>query len=347
MNDNPRVLSLLILADPRPGHFRQSEGVVLALQRRFHVTVTRLHCHPPSLLGARFGRRLLRAAERISPALFDRLCSLDRAAVGTPDLIVSAGADTLAANASLARRLGTANIFIGSLREYPESAFSAVLTIYPSQALRPRHIRTLKPTPFDPDNLPPPRLIVEEAALRGAEAALFVGGPSGTHRWEASDWEALERLVAETGERHGIRWRITTSRRTPADASARLRNLARASDAVLDFIDFAEAGPGSADALFSADILVVTEDSATMAMEAVAARRPVVALCPAGREPSRDDEALDGLVGEGQLARLELDREGAATFAEVVPRLTPFQANPLDRLADLIAQAIFPQGTQG
>ena len=339
-------LSLLLLRDRRAGHFRQSEGVALALSKRFAVTVTTVACQPPGFFASRFGRRLLRLAARLSPALFDRLCGLDLAGVARPELIVSAGADTLAANVALARRYTAANVFIGTVREYPEDAFAAALTIYPSQAVRPRHILTLKPTPFDPDTLPAPRPVADAGDLAGREAALFVGGPSGTHRWHADDWRRLEALVRETGERFGLCWRITTSRRTPAEATARLKALADA-PFVREVIDFAEAGPGSADRLFAADILVVTEDSATMAMEAVAARRPVVALCPADRDRSRDDEAIDGLVAERRLERLELGGADAADFAAAIAALSPLEDNPLTRLAGLLLPLLPARFSQG
>jgi len=331
---------VLVLRDKRPGHFHQSDGVVKALERLWPVEATQIDLAVP-----RFPRgRPLRAALRLlaaNPARALRLVhGLDLATIARPDVIVSAGADTLAANALLARHFAVPNIFIGSLREVPETAVTAVLTIYPSIAARPRHILTLKPPPFEPDAIAPARPIAEVKDLQGATAALFVGGPSGSHDWSAADWDRLEGLIVDAADELGLSWTLTNSRRTPADASDRLARLAAAHPAVDRFVDIREQGAGSATALFAADILVVTEDSATMLMEAVAARRPVVALAPRERRANRDDEAIDALADARRLARLPLASADGATLARAVLGCEPLAENPLDTLAACLREVL-------
>lgn len=333
-------MKVLILRDRRPGHFNQSEGVVRALQRFVPVEAARVDVAVPALLRGRTLRSALRAMSFVpGPALrlFHgiRLAGLDR-----PDLIVSAGGDTLAANRLLARLFSASNLFIGSLREAEETAFTAVLTIYPSVAVRPRHILTLKPPPFDPDGFAPPRPIGSIDDLQGATASLFVGGPSGSHDWSQADWQALATLITALSDRFGIAWTITNSRRTPEDASERLRALAAAHPKVSGFVDFRQAGSGSAVDLFGADVVAVTGDSATMLMEGVAARRPVVALSPDRRRSSRDDEAIDALEREKRLARLSLAVATPEAFADAVIAIEPLAENPLDALARKLKQPL-------
>ena len=323
---------VLFLSDSRPGHYHQSEGAIRALKRLAPVTVERVQVKSPGWLRGRRQRQLVSLLS-FSPALALRIAhGLDLAAIARPDIIVSAGAETMAANALLAEHFAAKNIFIGSLREMEEDRFSAVLAIYPSQAVRARHILTLKPPPYEPDDLPAPRRPAG-TDLSGLTAALFVGGPSGSHSWGEGDWERLETLVRETGQA-GISWTLTNSRRTPDAASEMLRRLADAEPAVAGFVDIRAAGAGSAHELFGADILAVTEDSATMLMEAVAARRPVVALLPAKRAPTRDDEAIDALASARRLVRLPLAEADAARFADAVHAAEPLAENPLDGLAE-------------
>ena len=53
------------------------------------------------------------------------------------DIVVSAGGDTLAANAAAARLLGVPNIFYGSLRRFKPEDFSLVLTSQRAMAHAP------------------------------------------------------------------------------------------------------------------------------------------------------------------------------------------------------------------
>ncbi|MBB4301153.1 hypothetical protein GGD81_000168 [Rhodobium orientis] len=323
---------VLFLSDSRPGHYHQSEGAIRALKRLVPVTVERVQVKSPGWLRGHRQRQLV-SLMSFSPALALRLAhGLDLAAIARPDIIVSAGAETMAANALLARHFAARNIFIGSLREMAEDRFSAVLAIYPSQAVRANHILTLKPPPFEPDDLPAPQR-PKGTDLAGLTAALFVGGPSGSHSWGAADWERLETLVRETG-RAGLSWTLTNSRRTPHAASDMLQRLAAEEPSVAGFVDIRAAGAGSAHRLFAADILAVTEDSATMLMEAVAARRPVVALVPERRTATRDDEAIDALEGARRLVRLPLAEADGARFGDAVLAGEPLAENPLDALAE-------------
>ena len=331
------TVNVLILRDRRPGHFHQSEGVVKALERICPVSVLRIDLARPRFLRGRALRGAIRALSATPSNALRLIHGIDINRLSKPDLIVSAGAETLSANAILARHFDTPNIFIGSLREMPETAFTAVLTVYPSQAVRPRHILTLKPPPFDPDGIPTARAISSAADLRGKRAALLVGGPSGSHDWSEKDWDRLVKLITTTADDLDMSWTITNSRRTPDAASGRFEKLAREHSGVSGFIDIRNEGSGSATALYGADILAVTEDSATMLMEAVATRRPVVGLVPETRRETKDDEAIDALERERRLSRLPLADISGERFADAVLTVEPLSENPLDLLAEKLS----------
>ncbi len=333
-------MKVLILRDRRPGHFNQSEGVVKALERLRPVDAARVDLAVPRLFRGRLVRTALRAL-RANPAVaLSLLHGIRLQTIVPPDLIVSAGGDTLAANQLLAGHFEVPNIFIGSLREADETAFTAVLTIYPSVAVRPRHILTLKPPPFDPDDIAAPRPIRAIDDLRGATASLLVGGPSGSHDWSEPDWQALLGAVATLSVRCGLTWTISNSRRTPEAVSDRLRALSQQHPNVTGFIDIREAGSGSATELYAADIIAVTDDSATMLMEGVAARRPVIALAPQDHRPSRDDEAVDALEEAKRLVRLRLAEIAPEAFADAVTNIELLTENPLDALARQLKEAL-------
>ena len=107
------VTRVLLISDGRPGHYRQSEGVVAALKRRGAVAVDRIELKTRVPLPKGFIPKLGRVLPARSVL---RLHGIDADAVPRPDLIVSSGGATLGANVALAKILGVPNVFSGSTR---------------------------------------------------------------------------------------------------------------------------------------------------------------------------------------------------------------------------------------
>ena len=335
-------MDILIFADARPGHFRQSEGLAAALARRSDVRVRRLEVRPRPVLNGTLLRWLVRA--HLSPALLLRLaCGLAPGAIGRPDLIVSAGSDTLAANVLAHRLSGAPNVFIGTIRDLAENDFTAVLTTFPSQAARPRHVLAAKPTLVDPDRLPPLRPIASAADLAGASLGVLVGGPTPSHGWSEADWSTLATRLGTVARETGARLRITTSRRTPAAAVAALEVLAE-TGAVETLAIFGRTPAVPLDRFFGADALLVTDDSATMVFEAVTARRPVVTLAPTDRQPTRDDEAFAHLEGQALIRRMALVALAPHSLAEAIAAIRPMATHPAVPLLAALAPLLAPAG---
>lgn len=314
---------ILLLSDGRPGHYRQAEGVAAALGRLGPVSVTRVEAvsrHP------RFARLLRRAAASPLARLVLSLDYPDLAVPApAPDLIVSAGGATMVANIALARLTAAPNVFCGSLRNAPEAAFSAWLTGY-ADVQASRHVTCLKPTPIDPDRLRP------AAPWPGGALAVLIGGPTSAQDFSPADWSALAGLLDPAVWPRGVRIEIVTSPRTPPDAADRLAAAAAAAD--MPFTDFRTAGPGSIiGALDRADAVLVTADSMSMLFEAVAVRRPVVALVPSrGAAPAGEARMLADLCARGLAAALPIASAPAAIDAALTMRC-PMASNHLDDLA--------------
>ncbi|MDX5361371.1 MAG: mitochondrial fission ELM1 family protein [Alphaproteobacteria bacterium] len=334
-----RPWRILLLSDGRPGHYRQSEAVTMALARRHALAVDRqeIRLRRGKLarpLGWLFASGLLSARGLLSLAY-----GLDAGHLPRPDLVVSTGGTTRLANVALARHYRVPNVYAGTLRGLPPRLFSAILLPYREAEGRTHHVITLKPSPVDPDDMPPARPWTGTAAEEGHRIAVLVGGPSGAHRFADADWEGLLGLLGHTGWPSGVRLLVTNSPRTPEPVSDRLAEAAREHPALIEeFVDFRTAGPGSILGLLSrADAVLCTEDSSSMIVEAICARRPVVALVPEGRS-LRADEArmLDDLAADRLMAPVPLKAANPGGLVAALADLRPLAANPLDTLADAI-----------
>src|SRR5262245_47915202 len=109
-------LHVLLLSDGRPGHSNLSEGIAAAVARRRTIEIHRIE--------VRRGRWPGRVAAALANAkvpphrILRHVYKQDADTLPHADLIISAGAETLAANVAAARLKGIPNIFYGSLRQF-------------------------------------------------------------------------------------------------------------------------------------------------------------------------------------------------------------------------------------
>lgn len=338
-----RPLSILILSDGRPGHYHLSDGVAAAIGRRRPVKVQRLAIErrkaaPGRLLATALGLG-------VPPGLVLRFgYGLDPHVLPVADVVVSAGGDTLAANVAASRLMGVTNVFCGTLRHFQPEAFGLVVSSYARHARLPRHLVALKPNGIDPDTLPQRVSLGQLGAGRSPRlAGLLIGGPSGLFHWRDDEWQRLLDFLDTSHVALGVRWVVSTSRRTPDAVADRLQMLAaRPASPIADLIDFRCAGPGTLPQLFGAvDAILATEDSSTMLSEAVCARLPVVGVAPE-RHAFKDEEAeyRTFLDDQGWCRCMALAALTPQTFLAALGGVRPLQENHLDRLASGLAERL-------
>jgi mitochondrial fission protein ELM1 len=336
-----RPLKVLLVADDKPGHYHQSEGVVAALSRLRPVETRRLTVCRRLLVPTRTLQLLLNRGA--SPRLILGLGY----GVGAPDLapadlVVSAGGETLAFNAAAAQLLGAANIFCGTLRRLA-ARHVRVVVVPPERRppARPNFVAALPPSPFEP----PPR---QDQPPPGPDAlprhvGLLIGGSSGSVSYRPEDWEALLDFLRQAHRRYGITWLVTTSRRTDPAVARALAVLAEQKDGPIErFIDYHLAGPGTLqDILAAAQAALVTVDSTAMITQGISARLPVVAVAsePERMEP-RELEYRDYLAQEGWYRALTFSQLSPETFLDALLQITPRKTAALDELAAALAQRL-------
>lgn len=338
-----RKLKVLLISDDRPGHYHLSDGIAAAAHRIRPVEVTRLTVErrwSPTALSV-----LCRAGA--SPSWVLRVgYGLAPSDVPGADLIVSAGAETLAANVAAARVLGVPNIFYGSLRWYPAESFKLVLTSSTGSAVRPRHVMIMKPSRPIPATKPPatiPIAIEPSLVHPPSVAGLLIGGPTRGFEYGAKDWEALLSFLDEAYRLLGTRWAVSNSRRTPDDVSEAVSAKARAADSVIaDFVDVRHVGNGTLPRVFNqAQVILCTDDSSTMISESIAARRPVVGLRPA-KFAFRLEEAgyRQYLSSQGWYRSVAIAELTPAHLLQVLATIRPSDDDPLDHLATVLRERL-------
>jgi len=334
-----KPIRVLLLTDDKPGHYNRAEGLVAAIARLRPVETRRLVVRRRSLVASRVLQQLLNIG--VSPAQVLRLgYGVGAQDVPEADVVVSAGGETLAANAAAARMLNAPNIFYGTLRRLAPEWVRVVVVPEQSLASKPNHLIALPPSAIEPA----PRS--QAAPLFGPDhpphlVGVLIGGDSGALRYRDGDWLNLAGFLRDGQKTLGTRWLITTSRRTSAHAADILSALAADSSAGVErFMAFGT--PGAVPEILSrSDAILVTDDSTSMIAEAVSARLPVVGMAPDGCVHEKREESFRSLVtSKGWYRRLAFSQLGPDAFLSALAQVTPRRTSALDELASALAERL-------
>jgi len=337
MHTGMRTLTALLLSDGRPGHYHLSDGVIAAVRRLQPVRVFRLEvcrrwlgCVLATLTNARIPADWLLRMGYGLPA----------AQLPQPDFIVSAGAETLAANIAIARLTGAPNIFCGTLRRYSPDGLRLVLTSYASHAERPRHVLVLKPSALGRDELGRRPDGWCKLAHPQRQFGLLLGGDSRECRYELDEWMQLLDLVERSHQVLGVDWLISNSRRTPAAVSDLVAKHASASSAIASFVDVRTVGHGTLDRVLGrAQAVVCTDDSSTMISECVSAGIPVLGVRPNATKFTPDERAYrQYLIDNGWYRSVPIAGLTPRSLLDELSRIRPLSENPLDKLAAILRE---------
>lgn len=343
-----RILTLLI---NKPGHRHQAEGVAHVMGRMREATNVRLEVRPRWFVPPPLRQLGVNSFRFLPPAFWLRhLYGIDVARLERPDVIVGSGRPAIAVGLLLKRHFGVPYVYSGlgvGVSTTPE--IDLMLISVESWGARPNTALTPVPCLVEPDRLPVPRRLLGIGDLEGATLGLLLGGDAHSHRFAEADWDDLAGLVAETRARYGVRWLVSTSRRTGEAGAGRFARLAE-QGIVEHFVDWRRAGSGSLEAFFAADALIVTEDSVSMMSEAVAAQRPVIAFRPRNFEPTLVDDIVGTLVESGAMAVMAIAGARADGLIDHLLRLTPVATDHREVIAAVLRErlpALFGAGEGG
>ena len=337
------MLDVLVLLIDKPGHRHQALGVAAAVERADGARITRVDVGYRWWAFAALRALVAKRARGAGLRFWLRaLYGLDPARLPRADLVISSGRPAIAAGILLGRAFAAPFVYSGlakdnglgdlvDLQLVPIEAYDTL----PNTAFAPF------PTLVDPEVFAPVRPLRRREDLRGARIGLLLGGDAHSHRFEAEDWRAIRDLVVAGHRELGVAWRIFTSRRTGDFASDLFAGLA-GQPGIETVVDWRVRGATPPADLLAGDALVVTEDSASMMYEAVAARRPVIALRPGRVKPSTMDEIVAQLTARGALAAMPIAGLDAGAFAERLIGLTPIEGDDRDRIRAALDRLIGP-----
>lgn len=335
-----------ILSEGSPGHLSQSKALAEALCElcgaRSEIINVRL-----GLRG--FHRHLLRTAGKAWPKFFRSRRMLDFLLPGcpwrerSPDLILSSGGKSVFAGRALSLRTGAPFVFVGERKPYPSSWFHTVLT--PSEReVGLNDVRIdLIPTSINPGS------ITAELERIGAKSGLWtmiLGGASKSHRYTETDWLMLGQRMNELAASEGIRWLVTSSRRTGVEAETALKGALNPHyiEEAVWWSDRPEKKMRRFLAL--GERVFVTQDSVTMVTEAVSSGRPAVVVVPQVVDFPKDSFIPDYLTRVEKSGRIH-----RISFENLIAPL-PKINNPvaMDPAGSIVRGILLPRlgwGTQG
>lgn len=277
-------LNILLIDEGSPGHRTQSEGIVDLLQRH-NINVVVEHIRFYYKLRGIFRPLFRWLIQYSSSNMRERLLKwcgyLDHEPINIPVLIISSGGKSVYASFVLKHRFGAKNIFVGIPDPFPEDWFDLIVSPVKRNFKVPNVISGLIPNTVTPETI----------ALAGNKYwnkdkptcpcwALLIGGNSKSHRFSQSDWKGLIKGINSLAEQNGICWLITTSRRTPTHVEALLEEYLDRRYIVDLVLYNREPRKVLKPFLSIARHVFVSQDSLTMASEALSSNRSVTLLAP-------------------------------------------------------------------
>jgi uncharacterized protein len=269
--------TIWIISEGSPGHTCQSRGVAEALGKLTEVSIVTVE-------GRENIRGWLRSSVKFTMkirdgALSDHLLSkITRIRIpgnaGNPDLLICSGGKSVFAAKALAVKHAAPLVLVGERKHFPPEWFHTVISPAVSESAGNVIGVELIPTSVNP------QMINARGTAEKGFWCMIIGGASRSHRFQKKDWHDLAEGMNMLSREAGIRWLLTTSRRTGAEAEAVLKeNLDET--IVADTIWWSEKPRRELyDFMAHSELLCVTQDSVTMVTEAVSTGRPVVAVYP-------------------------------------------------------------------
>lgn len=302
-------MRILVIYDGKPGHLSQAMGAAQLIQERMDMPVT-------------IEQQIARVRLKVLNRLTRRLISIPFAGIQklvtlnykwsrpehTPDLIISFGGNVIALNVALSNLWNCHILTIGNIYSVQQKHLDVHISMRAAEAessviFSPVALCKIKPT-----------VCIEKGKELKQTLAecqywgMLVGGNGSGYHYSCSDWHDLGQAMKRISERHGIKWLVTTSRRSGTDVENFLKQYLDESVCSRVFWGSCPEKHSLEAILGVSEHLFCTEDSLSMVTEAVAMEKPVTTLTPQQFTPKTTHRrAMEYLAACGLIERVPID----------------------------------------
>ncbi len=307
-------MNILVIKDDKPGHYNQTEGLLLGLKELYPKAYTE-YCEIE--IKSKLSRKLLRILLNTFPSFFQKSSSKKYIKYfykkfdlpnKQPDLIISTGGNTASLNVWLAKLYHAKNILNGKLRGLNEDLFTKVTTVidlgYKNQIIIDVAPNTITSHKLDLEA----KKFAEKNNLNETYYALLIGGNGAGYSYDDKFYEELIDFVINMARNHKIKWLITTSRRTPLEIEEKIKK--NVEEYCAYFVAYNEKPEkillpflGLSKSIF------VTEESSSMISEAISARKEVHTLYKNDTNEKQYKKILEKFQKEKKIVRINLEKE--------------------------------------
>ena len=328
-----------VVSDGVPGHFNQSKGVLFALECDFELDVHWIELK----LKHKFYRRPLTWLLNYKTPKTEKIYQFyqgDALPSDRPDIVVGAGGNSAYAIVWLSRALGAKNIFCGSLRQLKAELFDAILVLEPDLP-KPFISLSVSPMPLSQATLELHGNLwkAEHPHVEGQMWTMLIGGNGAGAEYLEQDWIQLAKQMNFLAHKHGIKWLLSTSRRTGQQAEKILQQHLNF-EYIADKVWWAERPRSVLHQFLAVSTRVFFSiDSMSMLMESITAMRPVVAYSPEYWQPDKKFQNVIERLSRQQLIQMIPIEQLNTTFK--VEQSQTLMIEPSETLTKQLQQRLF------
>ena len=309
-------MQVLVIKDDKPGHYNQTEGLVLYLKEMSNdLEVEYIQIEIKSKLTRKILRFLLNNFPKLFTqnslkylSFFYKNYSIPK---NMPDLIISTGGNTSNLNAWFAKVYECKNILNGALRGLKEELFTNITTVI-DLGYKNQIILDVAPSVITKEKLKESGIEFiknKKLSIEDKYYTLLVGGDGAGYKYDNNFYDNLIEFVKNISIKKNIKWLITTSRRTPLDIEIQMKN--KLKDYCAYFVDY-NINPEKVMSSFLSlsEKVFVTEESSSMISEAILSEKDVFTIGVGNnKSDSNYKNILDKFVKSRYIVRCEINNE--------------------------------------
>lgn len=309
-------MKVLVIKDDKPGHYNQTEGLILYLKDIFEdLEIEYIEIEIKSKLKRKILRILLNTfpnfftenSIKYLPFFYKKFDTPKN----KPDLIISTGGNTSNLNVWFSKVYKCKNILNGALRGLKEELFTYITTVI-DLGYKNQIILDVAPSVVTKEKLRESGIaFIRNKKLSNDDKyyTLLIGGDGAGYKYNNKFYNNLIEFVKEISIKKNIKWLITTSRRTPLDIEQEMKN--KLKDYCAYFVDY-NKNPEKVMLPFLSlsEKIFVTEESSSMISESILSEKDVFTICIVkNKSDSNYKNIIDKFVKSGYIVRYKINNE--------------------------------------